>query len=402
MAAGLGKEGKKEAMKDIILQLHRGLSVEQAKARFLEEVGNVSSVEIAEIEQSLIDEGLPAEEIRKFCNVHALLFESSLREQVAREESPAHPVYLLRAENREIEKLLEALKEAAGTPGGLRRRVGALLERLRGIDTHYTRKEQVLFPYLERHAFMGPSTVMWGKDDEIRGLLQDALAGLASLDRAGEAERYRAERLEPLIQEVEGMIFKEETILLPTALEKLTVEEWAAVLKESEEVGYAFIEKPKETAALADQLLRAYTEEPTASDPGHLRLASGQLSVEQLVAIFDTLPVDITFIDHEDRVRYFSEGPERIFLRTRSILGRKVQNCHPPKSVEAVNRILEAFRSGTRSKAEFWIRMQNRFALIRYFAVRGRDGTYLGTLEVSQDIAPLRELQGERRLLDWK
>jgi DUF438 domain-containing protein len=428
MATGLGNTSKKDILREIILQLHKGLSLEQARDRFLKEVGNVSSVEIAQIEQSLIDEGLSPEEIKKFCNVHALLFESSLKQAVAQEQSPAHPVYLFKLENREIEKRLAALRKAAGEAAADPGKRPALIEGLRelsGLEAHYTRKEQVLFPYLEKHGFQGPSKVMWGKDDEVRTLLRQARheaergAGTVSVG-------FVRDRLEPLLAEVEGMIFKEENILFPTALEKLTVEEWAAVLKESEEVGYAFIRKPKETAALADELLKAVTDAPAvagapadgpAGEAGQgVRLPSGALTLPELLGVLNTLPVDITFIDAEDTVKYFSEGKDRIFVRTRSIIGRKVQNCHPPHSVAAVERILASFKDGSRDVAEFWIRFQGRFVHIRYFAVREavrqnvggaergaiRDAErrYLGTLEVSQDIGPIRALEGEKRLLD--
>lgn len=337
---------KKEAMRDIIRRLHQGLSVEEARERFEREVGAVSSTEIAEIEQSLIDEGMSPEEIKKFCNVHALLFQSSLQESVSREESPVHPVTLFRKENREIEKLAGEIRAAADSSAakGVQAFTGALREplaTLRDVERHYTRKEQLLFPYLEKHGFLGPSKVMWGKDDEIRDLLKKALTELERLSKDEQVRSYRAERLEPLLEEVEGMILKEESILFPTAMEKLEIQEWAEVLKDSEQVGYAFIDKPQEAAALADQLLVSYLEEPGVTGQGRITLPTGELTPRELMCLLNTLPVDLTFIDGEDRVRYFSEGRDRIFLRTRSVLGRSVQNCHPPQSVDAVNRILD-------------------------------------------------------------
>ncbi|MFW6180582.1 MAG: DUF438 domain-containing protein [Spirochaetota bacterium] len=399
------RQRKKEAMRDIIRKLHQGISVEQARERFEREVGAVSSMEIAEIEQSLIDEGMSPEEIKKFCNVHALLFQSSLEKSVSREESPVHPVTLFRKENREIEKLVGEIRSAAGSSAdqGAQAFAGALREplaRLRDLERHYTRKEQLLFPYLEKHGFLGPSKVMWGKDDEIRDLLRKAAAELEQLPGDEQVQAYRSDVLDPLLEEVEGMILKEESILFPTALEKLGIEEWAEVLKDSEQVGYAFIDKPQEAAALADQLLVSYLEEPGVTGQGRITLPTGELSPRELLGMLNTLPVDLTFIDGEDRVRYFSEGRDRIFLRTRSVLGRSVQNCHPPQSVDAVNAILDSFKQGTRNSAEFWIKLRGRLVYIRYFPVRDRDGTYLGTLEVTQDVTGIKALEGEKRLLD--
>jgi PAS domain S-box-containing protein len=405
MSERLGKGQKKEAMRDIILKLHEGLSVEEAKERFLSEVGTVSSVEIADIEQSLINEGLSPDEIKKFCNVHALLFESALKQNVVEEESPSHPVFLFKKENREIEKIIGKTREIAEgddqqTLSEYKNKLDELLEKLRRVDVHYTRKEAILFPYLERHGFFGPSTVMWGKDDEIRELMESAALQLQKLKDSGEIPAYRKSYLDPMLEEVEGMIFKEESILFPTSIEKLTTYDWAEVLKQSEEVGYVFIEKPKETDDLTQDLKRVLTEVPAVKDEQNVTLPTGDLSLKELTAIFNTLPVDLTFIDSEDGVKYFSDNKDRIFLRTKAVIGRKVQNCHPPASVEIVEKILESFKSGLRSSADFWINREGKLIFIRYFAVRDHEGTYLGTLEVSQDITDIQRLKGEKRIFD--
>jgi len=404
MAEGIGKEKKKEVMKDILRKLHHGLSVEEAKKRFEREIGNVSSTEIAEIEQGLLQEGIPPDEIKKFCNVHALLFQSALEKSMDQEQSPAHPVYLMKQNNREIEKITGALKAAVqnGETWGMvpfKQKVGELLGRLKNLDIHYTWKEQILFPYLEKYEFYGPSKVMWGKDDEIRALLRQGLAGLETLKEQKELKEYAAKTLNPLIEEVNGMIFKEEKILFPASLEKLSVQDWVEVLKETENVGYGFIEKPKETSQLIQELRSAVTEMPKAEEEA-ISLPTGSFQLEELMGVLNTLPVDITFIDKEDKVRYFSEGKERIFLRTKSIIGRKVQNCHPPQSVHVVEKILNSFKEGRRDQVDFWIHYQGKYVLIRYFAVRDRNGNYLGTLEVSQEISRIQKLEGDKRLLD--
>jgi len=395
------KDQRKEIVKDIILKLHRGLSVEEAKNRFVNEVGSISSLEIAEIEQSLINEGLSPDEIKKFCNVHALLFESALREATAKEESPAHPVHLFKLENRGIEKLTSSLKELIKkkdryTSFELKQKIKSLLLELMGIDLHYTRKEQLLFPFLEKYGFMGPSKVMWGKDNEIRNMLKEATQRITEAD-IGE---YLGTYLNPLIEEVEGMIFKEENILFPTSLEKLNVNDWVEILKESDEVGYVYIDKPKDTFALIAELKKVVIEEPKVKSDNAISLPTGDLHLKELMFMLNTLPVDITFIDKDDTVKYFSAGKDRIFVRTKAVIGRKVQNCHPPQSVEVVEKILSSFKEGKRDFFDFWINLKGRLIYIRYFAVRDENGGYLGTLEVTQDITDIKKLEGEKRLLD--
>jgi PAS domain S-box-containing protein len=396
------KERRKRIVKDIILKLHQGVSAEEAKDRFVREVGNITSTEIAEIEQSLINEGLSPDQIKRFCNVHALLFESALKDATTKEESPAHPVRLFKLENREIEKLANSLKElmkarSTYNASEFKTKTKDLLSKLTGVNLHYTRKEQLLFPFLERYGFTGPSKVMWGKDDEIRGMLKDAAA---RIEESGIDDEFIQTRLNPLIDEIEGMIFKEENILFPTSLEKLKADDWLEILKDSEEVGYAFIEKPKDAAALVSELRSAVTVEPKIEGDDVISLPTGDLRLKELMAVLDTLPVDVTFIDEDDRVKYFSAGAGRIFVRTKSVIGRKVQNCHPPQSVEVVERILSSFKEGKKDFVEFWIRYMGKSIHIRYFAVRERSRQYLGTLEVTQDITNIRKLEGEKRLLD--
>jgi PAS domain S-box-containing protein len=406
MTENLSKSAKKEIVKKIILDLHKGLSPVEAKERFEKEVGSITSMEIAEIEQSLINEGLTPEEIKKFCNVHALLFESALKKAVIKEESPAHPVYLFKLENREIEKIVAGIRDIIKNRqkyelAAWKAKMKEMLLGLRGIDTHYQRKEQVLFPYLERHGFYGPSKVMWGKDNEIREMLKNAIVNLDSVNERT-CEDYVSRFLNPLIDEVEGMIFKEENILFPSSVEMLTPEEWVEVLKESDGLGYVYIEKPKETSALIEELKRALVEEPFIKDRAIVSFPTGDLSLKELMCLLNTLPVDVTFVDREDKVRYFNSPKSKIFVRTKSVLGRKVQHCHPPQSVDKVEAILNSFKEGTRDVAEFWINYRGRLVHIRYFAVRDENRNYMGTMEVVQDISEIKKLEGERRLLDEK
>ena len=170
-------------------------------------------------------------------------------------------------------------------------------------------------------------------------------------------------------------------------------------MKETENVGYGFIAKPKETSLLIEELKSAVLEEPRAKEEA-ISFPTGEVKLGELMGIFNMLPVDITFIDKDDAVKFFSEGPKRIFLRTKSIIGRKVQNCHPPKSVHVVESILESFKEGKRDEADFWINYMGKFVYIRYFVMRDKNKNDLGILEVSQDITNIRKLEGEKRLLD--
>jgi PAS domain S-box-containing protein len=395
------KQKKKEIMKDIIRKLHQGLTIEEAKERFEKEIGTASSIEIAEMEQALINEGVSPEEIKKFCNVHALLFQSALQKSIIKETSPSHPVYLFKLENREIEKIADSLKklkeEREEELPRTKRKLNDLLNELRGIEIHYARKELVLFPFLEKQGFTGPSKVMWGKDTEVRDLLKKAISSVEDIKDIKDLEPYSKNSLDPLIEEVTGMIFKEENILFPTCLEKLSANDWIEILKESDKVGYVFVEKPKETEALVKDLKSALLEEPVFED-NEISLPTGKLRLKELMSILNTLPVDITFVDNEDKVRYFSDSKERIFLRTKSIIGIKVQNCHPPQSLEAVEKILKSFKEGKKDTVDFWINQEGKFVYIRYFAVRDEGGSYLGTLEVSQDLTEIKKLEGEKRL----
>ncbi|MDZ4246852.1 MAG: DUF438 domain-containing protein [Dehalococcoidia bacterium] len=404
MAKDLTGKAKKDIMKGIILELHKGLPVEQAKERFEKEIGNISSTEIAEIEQALINDGLTPEEITKFCNVHALIFQSGLEKAATDETFPSHPVYLFRLENREVEKLLGSIKDLVNKKKeykipAFKAALKDLLTRLKEIDIHYERKEQLLFPFLEKYGFMGPSKVMWGKDNEVRDLIKKALAGIEDAGTNEALDSYVKISLNIVLEEVDGMIFKEENILFPAALEKLNPGDWVDILKESDDIGYIFIRKPAETEEMIKALSGTLLEEPAARE-GTITLPTGTFQPEELMCILNTLPFDLTFVDKDDTVRYFSEGKDRVFRRTKAVIGRKVQNCHPPQSLEVVEKIVASFKEGKKDSYDFWINLQGSLVYIRYFALRDRDGHYLGTVEVTQDIGDIKKIEGERRLID--
>jgi len=385
---------KRKLVADIIRDLHGGLTVEDATTRVQREVGTLTSAEVTEIEQSLIDEGVAADEIKRFCNVHALLFESSLEQTVAAPDSPSHPLSLLRAENRAIAAIVVELRTTLARSPIAPEAVRAVLAKLKGVDRHYALKENAIFPHLEAHGFMGPSQVMWGKHNDVRQLLRDAEKAASA--GAGAIEAARADVFATLAEEVGGMIFKEENILFPACTEKLEPAEWVKVLESFREIGLPYAEPGASDAALGE--LAALKAE--AVESGVIALPSGRVSPTELAAMLDVLPVDISFVGADDTVRYFNQTRDRIFPRAVSVVGRNVRNCHPPQSVGKVVEILDSFREGRRDHADFWIDLHGRLVWIRYFAVRDPFGKYLGCLEVSQDLTEARSLTGERRLLD--
>jgi len=393
VSQGVGKQQKKEIIKQIIKQLHEGLSVQEAKERFEKEIGSITSFEIAQIEQELINEGVSSDEIKRFCNVHAMLFEGIMSESLKNPEYPAHPVNIFKQENQQIRKLLTKIEDA------MEQRdfdlLKQYLDELKKIDIYYSTKEQVLFPYLERHGFMGPSKVMWGKHNDIRVMIKAAINNLQNT----EFSTYSRQYLIPLIEEVESMIFKEENILFPSSLEMLLPEEWVEILKEMKEDRLAFTKLPATLDKLIEEFEQNLSSVPEIEND-EIIFETGRLSFKELESILNTLPVDITFVDRDNKVKYFSKSKDRIFLRTKSVLGREVQNCHPPQSVDKVMQIVDWFKKGERDSVDFWINFKDRVVYIRYFAVRDKDGNYLGTLEVTQDITQIKELKGEKRLAD--
>lgn len=399
---------RQEILKGLIQELHAGKSVDDVKETFARLIQDVGPEEIAEMEQSLIAEGMPETEVKRLCDVHVAVFRESLDAQAqARPETiPGHPIHTFRAENRAAEKVLTALQEAIdalkATPGAAQlEKARQELARLREYEKHYLRKENVLFPYLEQHNFSGPSMVMWAIHDDIR-------AGWKSLEQllaAGPGDDPAAfqasldETFPPLKTAISEMFYKEENILFPTALEKLSADEWLAIRAQESEVGYCYVKPGHQWPPTAAAPTPLPVGAPVAAGE-LLHLDTGALTGQEINRLLIHLPVDITYVDKDDTVRYFSQAPERIFPRAPAIIGRKVQKCHPPASVHRVQRIIDDFRAGRRDVAEFWIQMEGKFVHIRYFAVRDERGEYQGTLEVTQDVTRIRTLEGERRLLD--
>jgi DUF438 domain-containing protein len=396
------KAHRVRTLKHIIKHLHAGEAPENVRAQMLQLVRETDHSEIIAMEQELMAEGMPVEEVRSMCDLHSQVTRDvlvSIKPQV--EIVPGHPVDTFRRENEAITKCVESLHAAIGGASddfpARMVSVRTAYNDLMDVEKHYQRKEHALFSFLERHGISGPSKVMWAKHDDIRVLLKNLGAALREVSNAEEFATSVAPAARKTASAVSEMIYKEENILLPMALDTLTEDEWAEIWAVSPRYGWCLVEPREGYTPPA-----AVEKKPLAlPKDGVIMLPTGNTTVEQLHAILSTLPLDLTFVDADDRVAFFTEGPDRIFARSRAIIGRKVQHCHPPRSVEIVDRILEDFRSGRQSIAEFWIDLQGKFVHIRYFAVRSRDGEYLGTVELTQDLAPLRVLHGERRLLQY-
>jgi len=388
----MAEQGKVEELKKLIRSLHAGGDPDDVKDRFDQLIQNVSPEELAAMEQQLIQEGLPVEEVQRLCDLHVGVVRGGLAGQDSPDVPVGHPLHIYMAENREFERLANRVLRAAQAQEGVdAAELATDLTSLSKIDTHYLRKENQLFPYLEKHGVTGPTQVMWGTHDEIRDQLRQLKQRIAEGEIAGiAADIAKAARA------ITEMIYKEEKILFPMALGKLSDEEWIEMRRGEAEIGYVFGEPPEWPGEHEPDRAR-----PTAGRAGMIPLSTGQLTVNQLDRMLTCLPVDVSFVDADDRVQFYSDNPDRIFPRSPAVIGRSVASCHPPGSVDKVLRILGAFKDGSRDETRFWIQLDGKFILIQYFAVRDPDGTYLGCLEVSQDVTGIRRLEGEQRLLDW-
>ncbi|NMD71330.1 DUF438 domain-containing protein [Bacillus sp. DNRA2] len=388
-------------LKKIIKDLHNGKSVDEVKAEFEDAVGSITVAEISQLEQALMEEeGIPVSEVQRLCSVHTAIFKGSI-EDIHRsekpEDQPGHPVHTWKQENKEIDLLVNfkmqlhferfQTEDSEENVYKLIDDINLLLD----IDKHYSRKENLLFPYLEQYGIYGPTQVMWGIQDHIRDGIKKAKQLLMSY--SSDQKQAVINEVNFVIREVSEMIFKEENILFPMALNTLTEDEWIKIAHESDEIGFcltgpAGVWKPERKAA-----------EGEAISEGFIKMETGILSLKQLELMLNHLPVDITFIDKDDVVRYFSHGKERIFARTKAVIGRTVQNCHPPRSVHTVEDLLADFKAGRKDVEDFWIKFKDKYVYIRYFAVRDENGEYIGTLEFTQNISPIQAIEGEKRIL---
>ena len=431
------REMKKEKLKEMLKKLHTGEEEEKVKEEFKDVLRSISPLEIPLIEQELVAEGVSAREIARMCDIHVEIFRESVsgaEKEVAKFPS-GHPLRTLYEENVEIIKDAEILNLYASSVLKLKgnalkstlKTLEGIVRRLKAVGyTHYNREEMIIFPYLERRGLNAVPAVLWRKHDEIRAEMNKLLRLITKGENLSDISSMGQDLSSRLID----MVFRENNILYPTLKVLLSKGEFKAIRMQDDGIGYYKVKPGDEWKSDAKPIMpyevRAeITPEQLLSLPQHLieemkknmgevklkadfkelrregdiELENGYLLPDEISAMLATMPVDVTFIDSDDRVRFFSGG-ERIFTRTNTILGRPVQLCHPPKSVHIVNKILQAFKSGERDRADFWIDMGGRKILIQYFAVR-KDGRYMGALEFTQDITDIKKIEGEKRLLDW-
>jgi len=396
---------RKEVIKEVLRKLHQGASSEEIKKQFKEAIEGVTPTEIAQIEEELIKEGMSREEIQKLCDVHLAVFRESLEKE--RSLAPAgHPVHILMEEHKimleDASKLKSTVKEMEGkdfsSTRDLMEKLAHLIDHFRESESHYLREENVLFPYLEKHGITQPPAIMWSEHNRIREIKKN-LYEIFDMRNSVSFQDF-LKRLEEVVLSLADMLsnhfYKENKILFPTAIQVIDQNEWKSIRNQFDELGYCSFTPESAKVSIGE----AVEKVPGIELEGMVPLETGSLSKEEIEAIFDALPVDITFVDKDDTVRYFSQSKERIFVRTKAVIGRKVQQCHPQKSIHVVNQILEDFRSGKKDVAEFWINFEGRFIYIRYFAVRDKSGNYLGCVEVTQDITNIKKIEGEKRLLE--
>jgi uncharacterized protein len=384
-------------LKQIFKDLHEGKNVSEVKAHFDAFIGKITIDEISQLQHDFGD--LSIEEMHRLHAKHTEIFKGAI-EEVEKpntpEEQPGHPIHTFILENKEIDKLVNTqlqvhldqfeMEDSQENILLLLEDINLLLD----IDKHYSRKENLIFPYLETYGIYGPTNNMWRINDFIRDAIKDARKKLASYH--GEKQAV-IEVINFVIQEVITMIYREENILFPMALNNFTEDEWVKIARESDEIGYCLI-APTEVWKPERHAL-----DEKAISEGYIKMETGILSLKQLELLLNHLPVDLTFIDQDDVVRYFSHGKERIFARTKAVIGRTVQNCHPPRSVHVVEELLADFKAGRKDTEDFWIKFRDKYVYIRYFAVRDESGKYIGTLEFTQNIDPIQAIEGEKRIM---
>jgi len=389
------REYRQKVLKELISELHAGKTVDEVKEKFENVFDGVSAEEISQAEQALIAEGLPVHEVQRLCDVHAAVFKGSIEEIHKPSidwDTPGHPVHTFKQENRAIERLMADIRKNISSQAESKEDLIKNFNKLAEIDLHYQKKENLFFPYLERCGITAPPKVMWGVDDEIRQQLKEIKSSIQEKEITQIKNDIKA-----LLNKIDEMIFKEENILLPMLIEKLTQDEWKKIADETDDIGYCLIGNVPSWAPPVQKEARTAKQE--LSETGVINLPTGVLKIEELARMLDTLPIDITFVDKDDRVKYFSQSKDRIFTRTKAIIGRKVSNCHPPASVHIVEQLVEDFKTGKKDHEDFWIKMGDKYVYIRYFAVRNQSGEYMGTVEVTQDIKPIQEIKGEKRLV---
>lgn len=366
-------------IRSYIERLNKGEDLESVRADFVKDFKNVDAKEIMDVEQILIKEGMSVKEATKLCDVHSALFHGMTEQEVLEKEGAnlpmGHPLSIMKLENKMIAKKADILKKAIEDHNldEVRRR----LVELKDIRYHYSKKEELIFPFLEHYGITGPGEVMWGVDDEIRQKISYYAKNVENEEKLD----LHKEGMLQTIERLKEMIFKEEEILFPLALENFTKEEWYKIYRDLDEMGYSYLDSGFAWKEADDYFSNQAAEKV---EDGMVHLDTGYLSVKQLMAIFNLLPVDLTFIDENEIVHFFTVN-HHIFSRPLSCIGRSVYECHPPRIKPVVETMIDDFKHHRRSSMEIWMKKPDHPTLIRYVAVYDDNDDYIGTLEIAQD-----------------
>lgn len=368
------------------------------------ECESLSQDDVARVLRQINEQGLAYQNNSKVKTFYYDVVEPKLSTGIINGFPPGHPVRVYLEENRMLRSLFNRISKLDPVRDSDNFKV--LFSGICEVEKHYQRKENQLFPCLEKHGWDGPSKNMWAYHDEIRAMLKQVRRTLEE----GRLEEVGV-NFSLLKDEMLRLIAVEEERLLPNTLNLLEESEWEAMHTGDEEIGWmqditpppypAPEEQEEEEENYAHPSQAKPDENPSFATDDQFHYDEGYMTPQQVNLIFRTLPLDITYVDENDRVAFYNRGEERLFPRSAGVIGREVRYCHPPKSVDTVLRIVEEFRKGTRDVADFRINYKGRLVQIRYFAVRDEDGTYRGVLEMSQDITDIKTLEGEQRLLDW-
>ncbi len=401
---------RREDLKEMFRKINSGIDVETVKNEMSDLMKEIPYDDVIAVEQEMIEEGVSSEKMLEVCDLHTNALKGILSNPKKFEIPEGHPVHTFSKENLALQREISFIKFTAQkiekmnddeNCGELFIKIIMHFNSMMDVEKHYLRKEYLLFPFLEKYKITGPPTVMWGKHDQTRELLKSVAEVLHASHNisAGEGKLIIDMTLMPAIKALEEMIYKEEEILFPMCLETLNENDWYEIYNQENEYGYCIIEVNEEWIP-SGEISKSNNEK---IENGKIKLPTGNFKLNELISVFNSMPFDFTFVDKDDKVKFFSEGKERIFQRGKAIIGRKVQFCHPPSSVHTVEKILSDFKAGTQDKASFWINMRGKFIYISYYAVRDENtNEYLGTLEVTQDLTELRKLEGERRILSYE
>lgn len=395
------KNNNIEKIKSYLKRLDEGESLESVRADFKIEFRTVDASEIMEAEQQLLKEGTPLEQVQRLCDIHSALFHGSTNEeQIANAEKAVaqsikdkklaatakliaikgHPLYTFTLENEQLAKVIAECKKYLEADNSCVNDMENLLGQLRGVAIHYAKKGDLLYPHLKvKYGVSGPSDVMWTVDDEIR----DELAALSKTIESKEVK----ERFKTVVRRLDEMIYKEANILFPNCTLNFTPQEWYEIYRDSKDYVDCFGVK-NEVWEEAEEYLRNNLRGCGIKDGDiktEIMFGGGHMTVEQLEAMLNTMPFEISFVDELDMNRYFNEG-SKVFKRPGMAIDREVWSCHPPKVEQQVRRIIGEFKEGTLDKVPVWMNKNGRVFLVTYMAVRDKAGKYLGTMELVQDM----------------